>query len=249
MICFLIHGTKEVVSPGLSLKLNNNQVLLLESGSVLMSETVPENQNYESILFFFSNNYLAEFCIKHNLSFSKPSQKQKNYRAIQKDDFLKNFQTSIALLRQKLLPDLLQLKLEELLLYLFHNYKPEFLSLLNQTSFNTAETIIREVIATHSEEALTIDELAFLCNMSISTFKRQFVSLYNTSPKKYFTGNKMLKAKQLLSFKKSPSDIYHELGYESLSSFSNEFKKHFGISPRQFQKENELRAKVFEPLS
>jgi AraC family transcriptional regulator, exoenzyme S synthesis regulatory protein ExsA len=248
MICFLIHGTKEIVSLNSSLKLNNKQILLLESGSVLMSETLPENQNYESILFFFSDKLLSEFCIKHKLVFPKPGDTKENYRAIDKDDFLQNFQTSITLLRQKLHPDLLHLKLEELLLYIFHNYKKEFLSFLNPTKFNNAVSIIQDVIATHSEGNLTIDELAFLCNMSISTFKRQFVSLYKTSPKKYFTENKMLKAKQLLNFKKSPSDIYHQLGYESLSSFSNEFKKHFGVSPKQFQKDIEPTAKVFEPL-
>lgn len=246
LVCFLIHGTKEVISLNSSLKLDNQQILLLESGSVLMSESLTDNQKYESILFFFSNNFLIEFCVKHNITLSKGPGKPQHYSAIHKDDFLRSFQTSITILREKHLPDLYRLKLEELLLYLFHNYKKEFLSFLNETTFGTSKTVIKEVIATHSADDLTIDELAFLCNMSVSSFKRHFVSLYKTSPKKYFTENKMLKAKRLLTLKKPASEIFHELGYENLSSFSNEFKKYSGLSPRQFQKENELKAKVFE---
>ncbi|WP_071781165.1 AraC family transcriptional regulator [Adhaeribacter aquaticus] len=43
--------------------------------------------------------------------------------------------------------------------------------------------------------------------------------------------------------------MYYELGYESLSAFSNEFKKHFGLSPKQLQTHNEQTAKAFEPLA
>ena len=249
LICFVIHGTKEVFLLNTSFKLDDQQILLLESGSVLMSESLTDSHKYESILFFFSNKFLAEFCIKHNISLPKASEQPQHYSTIYKDDFLQNFQASMKILRHKHLPDLYRLKLDELLLYLFHNHKKKFFSLISETSFNISESTIKDVIATHSEDALTIDELAFLCNMSVSTFKRHFVSLYKTSPKKYFTENKMLKAKQLLHLKKSPSEIYLELGYERLSSFSNEFKKHFGISPRQFQKENELKGKVFELLA
>jgi len=249
VICFIIQGLKEVVSLGTTLKLDHHQVLLLESGSVLMSESLTENHKYESILFFFSTEYLTNFCISYQIPVGKISGKNNRRAAIYKDDFLTNFQTSVKLLERKQLMDFNNIKLNELLLYLYHNYNLEFVSFLNATISATSDTVIRSVIAAHSADTLSLDELAFLCNMSVSTFKRHFVSLYKNSPKKYFTENKMLKAKQLLQFKKTPSEIYHQLGYESLSSFSNEFKKHFGVSPKQFQKKNDLKEKVFEPLT
>ena len=248
LVCFITQGFKEVFGTASSVKLNNRQVLLLQSGSVLMSETLSPDKNYGSILIFFSNRYVVDFCIRHKVNLSKESFASKNYSAIDKDDFLENYQASLTLLKNRHLPDLYALKLDELLLYLYHNYRSAFRSFLNETALDTPGTIIGQVMAIHAEDALTIDELAFLCNMSVSSFKRHFVSLYKTSPKKYFTGNRMSKAKRMLDLKKTPSEIYHELGYESLSSFSTEFKKYFGLSPRQLQKENERKAKVFEPL-
>jgi AraC-like DNA-binding protein len=48
----------------------------------------------------------------------------------------------------------------------------------------------------------------------------------------------MEKARELLLLDQRPSDIYLDLRYQSLSAFSTEFKKHFGISPKQFQSKN-----------
>ena len=44
----------------------------------------------------------------------------------------------------------------------------------------------------------------------------------------------MEKAGLLLRQNKKPSEIYYELEYENLSSFSNEFKKFFGVSPKNY---------------
>jgi AraC-like DNA-binding protein len=43
---------------------------------------------------------------------------------------------------------------------------------------------------------------------------------------------RMERAKAMLNDRKlRPSEIYLDLGYESLAAFSTEFKKHFGVAP------------------
>ncbi|WP_412766899.1 helix-turn-helix domain-containing protein [Tenacibaculum polynesiense] len=70
--------------------------------------------------------------------------------------------------------------------------------------------------------------------MSLSTFKRNFVKEYQTSPGKWFRDKRLLKAKELLkNANVTPSDIYLELGYQNLSNFSAAFKKKFKISPSE----------------
>lgn len=94
---------------------------------------------------------------------------------------------------------------------------------------------LQQVVQNHKFTNLTTSDMAFLCNMSLSTFKRKFQAAYDTSPKKYVIAEKMKKAAQLLQGSKKPSEIYFDLGYENLSSFSNEFKKHFGTRPSSYQ--------------
>ena len=70
--------------------------------------------------------------------------------------------------------------------------------------------------------------------MSLSTFKRQFEKEYNTNPGKWFQKKRLYQAKVIIeSGEKSPSQIYFDFGYKSLSNFSIAFKKEFGFSPKE----------------
>ena len=81
---------------------------------------------------------------------------------------------------------------------------------------------------------LKLEEIAFLCNMSLSTFKRHFINEYKTSPGKWLKDKRLEKAKETLEQKKlKPSDIYLNFGYNNLSNFSIAFKNKFGFSPNK----------------
>jgi len=45
---------------------------------------------------------------------------------------------------------------------------------------------------------MKLEDLAFLSNMSLATFKRKFKVVYKVSTSKYFQQQKILKAQQLL---------------------------------------------------
>jgi AraC-like DNA-binding protein len=84
---------------------------------------------------------------------------------------------------------------------------------------------------------LKLEELAFLCNVSASTFKRKFVKLYNETPARYFLRKKMEMAKVLLLENANPIEVYYQVGYESHSSFSQSFKQMYGLSPKDFKQQ------------
>ena len=101
------------------------------------------------------------------------------------------------------------------------------------------EIRIRQAVLTHMDSHITVEELAFLCNMSLSTFKRRFDSLYGTSPSKWLLQQRMKKAAELLKGGDlKPSEIYYGLGYENLSSFIQSFKQIHGVTPKQYQLSN-----------
>jgi len=250
LICILLEGSKEVFNQVSHAKIDPGKLLLLSAGSVLMSESVATNGRYESILIFFSNDFLKDFCFRHNSQTFKKEKDELSLVTLAKDDFLFLYERSLKLLEHlEEEHNLRKIKIEELLLYLLKKYPDQVKTFITQALQNSLQNKIKQVVLANLEKGLIIDELAFLCNMSVSTFKRHFFEVFHTSPKKYFIQNRMEKAKKLLQMNKRTSEIYFELGYSNLSSFSSEFKKHFGKSPRQFHAEFEPKEKVFESVA
>ncbi|MFT4703687.1 MAG: AraC-like DNA-binding protein [Bradymonadia bacterium] len=88
------------------------------------------------------------------------------------------------------------------------------------------------VIARHYLEPLHVPELAALCAMSLSSFKRHFRDIYHTSPGTWLSAAR-LKHARLLAVKSDAtvSEICVASGYGDLSNFLRAFKREFGTSP------------------
>ena len=91
-------------------------------------------------------------------------------------------------------------------------------------------------INAHIEHTDSIENLAIVTNCSVSTFKRKFKELFNTTPAKYRLENKLIKVAGLLKTSdKSISNIGYECGFESPEHLSRVFKKQYGIPPSQYR--------------
>jgi AraC family transcriptional regulator, exoenzyme S synthesis regulatory protein ExsA len=242
LICILLNGTKEVFGPHESIKIDNREFLLIRSGNVLMWESIAQGNKLESLLIFFSNKVLKEFCRKQKLDVPGHGDEHRAVVSMKKDEYLLAFENSLKALEDHDLPLIQTIKVEELLTYLaMKNRSGSFYSFVKNVIDDENANKLRDVVEANMSKGLAIDELAFLCHMSVSTFKRHFARTFKCSPKKYFTNKRMEKAKEWLLLERRPSEIYLDLRYQNLSSFSNEFKKHFGISPRQFQSQAAIR--------
>ncbi|MEM1321098.1 MAG: AraC family transcriptional regulator [Bacteroidota bacterium] len=236
LMCILLDGQKEIIDNSAAHKFDNGQFCLLSAGNVLMTERTSAERGYESLLFFYSNIFLLNLVEKYELALPEAQRSGARIRVLDKDDYVLNFQQSLRLLQDRILQSgpLRLAKLEEIFLYLIEKAPSLVLPFIRQALADQRHHSFTQIIQNHLYDNLTYEELAFLCNMSISTFKRRFSEAYQTTPKKYFISQRMKRAVFLLQNNKRPSEIYFELGYESLSSFSIEFKKHFGVSPRSY---------------
>ncbi len=87
----------------------------------------------------------------------------------------------------------------------------------------------------HIKENLSLADMANLNTMSESKLKLLFREQLNTSPLAYFQQLKVEEAKRLLhNFNLSITEISEELGFSSVHYFSRFFKKHIGVSPREY---------------
>jgi AraC-like DNA-binding protein len=235
---FLKEGTKEVFFDNSSYAINNSQFLLMKSGNCLMTEKLSNvEEYYRSVLLFFSNEDVLKFIRKFELN----APDSKNYYSTYSfsyDVFIKRFVESlldISKLSKKIQSRILETKFEEIMLYLVEFKGVEFLYSLISNSNNEHQKFI-QTIESNQLNKLTIKELSFISNMSVSKFKREFEKHFRSSPSKWFQEKRLEHAAFLLkNNSKRPSDIFEEIGYETLSNFTQAFKLKFGLTPKQYQ--------------
>lgn len=132
--------------------------------------------------------------------------------------------------------DLLQLKVKELILILIQTNYIDSVQELIADLYNTKTVKLNEVVALHTFSNLSVNELAKLCNMSLSSFKRAFRIFFNDSPNNYINTKKINKAKELLQVSElNISDIAYETGFNDPLYFTRLFKKRIGLSPSEFR--------------
>lgn len=236
---FLLEGNKEVVFDNSTLSIDNSKFLIMKSGHCLMTEKLSNTQNYRSVLLFFSNEILLKFIRENGLNRNKLSEYKSVY-SFKYDEFIQRFINSlldISILTKDVQKKLIEVKFKEIMLYLIAIYGTEFLHSLSEKSNDASQKFI-QTVETNWMNKLSLNELAFLCNMSLSTFKREFEKHYTESPKKWFQNKRLEYAHHLLyKEQKSASEIYVEVGYESLSSFIQAYKSKYGITPKQHHKD------------
>ncbi len=240
LFSFLVEGTKEIYYNDEYQTIGNTNFLLAKSGNCLMTEQLSDNKQYKSILFFFDDTFLENFKLKHKLLFANSnSKKETPFLSLVYDNYIIDYIKSLQyflVTSEKPSQTILQIKLEEILFYLIERNGTIILDFLNSEKKTKKDFKFKKIIENNIFSKLGLEELAFLCNMSLSTFKREFQKTYGTPPSRWFQNKRLEQSAALLKLKQErPSDIYHTIGYESLSSFTQSFKQKFGITPKQYQ--------------
>lgn len=91
---------------------------------------------------------------------------------------------------------------------------------------------ITQVVEENITSNLSMRQLARMAGRSISSFRRDFITIYNMTPSQWIRVKRLDKARELVKETKlSITDICYSLGFESIAHFSRSFKSQFGISP------------------
>jgi AraC-like DNA-binding protein len=235
MFSFLQIGKKQVHFAGTSVAVNKDQSLLLKKGNWLWTELLDTEAIYYCKLLFFSDKRLKDFLDKHA---EKPLivKDKTPYFIIRNDSYIISYLNSLSAISESptvLLENLLVVKFEELMLYLLQKYGRKFEVYLHSLIIKE-KSQFKKIVENQIDSNLKLEEIAFLCHMSLSTFKRNFTKEYKVSPGKWLQDKRLQKSKEILEQGElKSSDIYLDFGYNNLSNFSTAFKNKFGFSPKK----------------
>jgi len=223
--------------------LEAGELMILSKGSSLISQALPVQGLFHNLVIYFTNEVFAGFWMKYAVQGNEPAKgiPKQPFITYRQDAFISSYIHSVLLLLQspsKFSDQLKLLKLEELLLYLLHTDPGKLQSLAIIVKDND-DMQFRRVAESHITTPISVDELAFLCNTSLSTFKRKFFKIYGTSPQRWLIRQKMQAAANLLKYPhERPGSVYAKVGYENQSSFILAFKNQYGMTPKEYQRMN-----------
>lgn len=106
-----------------------------------------------------------------------------------------------------------------------------------ESTGNAVEKVAR-YIDTHLEEEISVRALAGMAYLSADHLTRSFKKQYGKTVSDYILGKRMELARELL---RNPdltiTMVAGKIGFSSYSHFTEQFKKIFGMTPREFQRE------------
>ena len=239
VLIFVKEGMKEIILGDESICFEKSEFALISAGKCFMSEKTSTADKYESTLLFFDNDLLQNFFESHQDKIRETIKRHKLYPneniLFRHDEFTRFYMQSLNYVANRS-EELIKTKLNEILLYLLETQPDELCCLFADHPGTSEEIRFKNMVTSHIDSNLTISELAYLCNVSLSTFKRKFTEIFNDSPINWIRKRRMEHAAFLLKYNKERvSDIYLRFGYENHSSFTQSFKNVFGVSPKQYQ--------------
>ncbi len=115
---------------------------------------------------------------------------------------------------------------------------PVMYSLVRGSSaFSQVARVIQLMEGSYSEK-LDVQQLADSANMSVSAFHKAFKEITADSPLQYLKKIRLSRARDLIVQQKMKAYLAaDEVGYESPSQFSREFKRHFGRTPAEIMRD------------
>lgn len=243
-IVHVVHGQSDLYAASQYSKLQSGETFIMKSDNFVnhWAPNKTEEPN-EVIVFQLTSNLLKEIYKQKVPNWFK-GKTTNEVPPIQKipDNFLLNgyFNTLRYYLDtpQFISEELIQIKILELLHILLKTDKKGAISQIFGTLFHPNEYEFQEVIKSHVFDDLTLDELAFLTGLSLSSFKRKFRTIYGTSPKQHMITKRLEKAQVLLKTTDLRiTEIAYDCGYSDLGYFTKTFQKHFHCSPSDFREQ------------
>lgn len=239
------------VTEGTLLVSEDSRVYELSEGDIIFHKPmefhkiwVEKNNTARAIIMSFESDDENVLELSHGV-YKLDAERQTNLEEIfhmLDENFSLNFYV-----RRKENPDVVAEKLT------FMQFEMFLLSLLSSQNnkrsrqYNVSAMNYKMIIDTMNENLsknLSIDELAALCNLSVSNLKKIFSKYAGSGVMKHFNRLKIKRAMRLLRIGLSVAEISYQLGFSSQNYFAVVFRRETGMLPSEFRRNENSSAKI-----
>jgi AraC-like DNA-binding protein len=202
---------------------------------VKMTKTTFPGENYQTIYILLSQDILRRYALENKLEV-KEKYRGKQNMLIPKNEFMQPFFQSLIPYANRpqegITNKLGRLKVKEAVELLIYT-RPELKTFL--FDFSEPHKIdLEKFMLSNYHFNVHVEKFAQLTGRSLAGFKRDFKKTFGLPPRQWLQDKRLTEARyQIENKSKKPSDIYLDLGFESLSHFSHSFKQKFGVAPTE----------------
>ncbi len=193
----------------------------------------PEGGEFRSINIYFPQEFLRNFSLEHGYR-SERHVTTSAYEQLPSGGVLAKYMDSLRsyehVLQRDSTGELMAVKQKEAILLLL-DFKPEMKDILFDFS-EPGKIDLEAFMQQNYHFNVDLKRFAYLTGRSLSTFKRDFETIFHLTPSRWLLQRRLEQAYFLIKEKKrAATDVYLDLGFEDLSHFSYAFKKQYGVAP------------------
>ncbi len=244
MLLFVLQGNLGVVTPNYSYKLEEGEAIFVKKGSIIVCEKLLHGNKLECILVFLTDDFLKKFMNQHKkmilpceLLDVKAIGAYQFFMDKWMDAYINSVLPYFELSASLPIKELLSHKFEELLLLLISGQERSYFMSFLKDCLVEEHSSLDNVVKTNMYTSLNVNHLAYLSNLSLSQFKREFKKKYKDSPAHWLRSKRLEYASHLLmTTDKNINEICYKAGFNNTSHFCRLFQENYKMSPLKFRK-------------
>lgn len=242
LACFfyIVEGTYEATEAHGGYKIGSKEALIKKCGNYVSHYLkTEEHQECEAVAIYLYPELFQEIYKNQLPSFLKETEQHIRPPKMVANELIDKFINNLFIYFEN--PSLIDeelalLKLKELVLILLKSEQYENVQKFLFDLFSPHKIAFTSVIENNIFSNISIEELAFICNKSLSSFKREFKKVYDETPARYIKNRRLEHAANLLlSSEDTISGIAYESGFQDVTTFSHSFHMKYKISPSQYR--------------
>ena len=215
------------------------EVIFVKKGANIIHQFFEEG--FCSLMIFVPDDFIANVIKENNASIAAcRTENTDTVLRLNLDEVLSAYFPSVLSYLAKDEPppgQLLEIKFKELILDLFLSAQNESLCGYFRSLCDKTKTSIREIMESNFMYNMKVEDFAYLSGRSVTAFKKDFSTIFNSPPGKWLLKRRLEQAKYLLEVTdKNINELVFETGFENASHFIRVFKQAYGLSPLQFKR-------------